>query len=151
MKLAEALNLRADLRIRISQLKGRLCDNAKVQEGELPSEEPEELLKELSNLIKEFEEIVKKINKTNCMTQTPDGSLTELIAKRDAMMLENSIRREFLKEASAKIDRYSNTEIKILSTVDVKIKQQENDLAAKKIRDLDTKIQLYNWTVDLLD
>ena len=47
MKLAEALSLRADLQKRLAQLKVRLVNNAKVQEGELPSEAPEDLLTEL--------------------------------------------------------------------------------------------------------
>ena len=47
MKLAEALILRADIQKRIEQLKSRLADNAKVQEGEKPSEEPKALLAEL--------------------------------------------------------------------------------------------------------
>lgn len=34
MKLAEALNLRADLQRRVEQLRMRLAQNAKVQEGE---------------------------------------------------------------------------------------------------------------------
>ena len=44
MKLAEALNLRADLQKRIANLRERLIKNAKVQEGDTPSEEPNMLL-----------------------------------------------------------------------------------------------------------
>ena len=51
MKLAEALNLRADLQKRIAALKDRLIRNAKVQEGDTPSEDPVMLLKELDNNI----------------------------------------------------------------------------------------------------
>ena len=51
MKLAEALNLRADLQKKITQLKERLLTNAKVQEGDKPSEAPEELLNELDCMI----------------------------------------------------------------------------------------------------
>ena len=39
MKLAEALSNRADLQRRISQLKGRLKDSHKVQEGDTPAED----------------------------------------------------------------------------------------------------------------
>ena len=45
LKLAEALLLRADLQKRIEQIKSRLKNNIMVQEGEAPSEEPEDLLK----------------------------------------------------------------------------------------------------------
>ena len=47
MKLAEALQERADLNRRIEQLRSRLLNNAMKQEGEEPSEDPKELLKEL--------------------------------------------------------------------------------------------------------
>ena len=43
MKLAEALNLRADLQKRIAQLKERLANNVKVQEGDSPAEDPKAL------------------------------------------------------------------------------------------------------------
>ena len=47
MKLAQALTLRKDLQIRMNQLVSRLNDNAKVQEGLQPNEDPYALLKEL--------------------------------------------------------------------------------------------------------
>ena len=47
MKLAEALQERADLNRNIEQLKNRLSSNALVQEGEQPVECPENLKQEL--------------------------------------------------------------------------------------------------------
>ena len=43
MKLAEALQERADLNRAIQQLENRLSNNALVQEGERPAEDPQEL------------------------------------------------------------------------------------------------------------
>ena len=43
MKLAEALNIRADLQRKVYQLKSRLIANSQVQEGDTPAEDPEEL------------------------------------------------------------------------------------------------------------
>ena len=60
MKLAEALNIRADLKKKILQLKERLLRNSKVQEGEEPSENPENLLLELNSNLLEFEILIKK-------------------------------------------------------------------------------------------
>ena len=40
MKLAEALQERADLNRRLQQLQQRLANNAIVQEGEQPAEDP---------------------------------------------------------------------------------------------------------------
>ena len=45
MKLAEALSIRKELQTRIDQLKVRINNNVRVQEGEEPAEEPQELLK----------------------------------------------------------------------------------------------------------
>ena len=47
MKLAEALQERADLNKKIEQLRSRITSNALMQEGVLPVEDPEQLLKEL--------------------------------------------------------------------------------------------------------
>ncbi|WP_101474304.1 MULTISPECIES: DIP1984 family protein [Fusobacterium] len=149
MKLAEALNLRADLKIRIKQLKERLIANSKVQEGDVPSENPEELLKELKGNLEQLEDLIKKINMTNSSTVVDGETLTDLIAKRDVLTMEISIKREFLASASEKINRYSNNEIKILSTIDVGKKQKEIDKLSKKLRELDTKIQGLNWTTEL--
>ena len=48
MKLAEALQERADLNRRIEQLRNRLENSALVQEGERPAEAPEVLLEAVS-------------------------------------------------------------------------------------------------------
>ena len=52
MKLAEALQERADLNRRIEQLRNRLENSALVQEGERPAEAPEVLLEELRLLLR---------------------------------------------------------------------------------------------------
>ena len=65
MKLAEALNQRADLRTRISQLGSRLNLNAKVQEGDSPSEDPTQLLSELEENTRQFEELIRRINRAS--------------------------------------------------------------------------------------
>ena len=90
MKLAEALNLRADLQKRIAALKDRLIRNAKVQEGDTPSEDPVMLLKELDNNIIELEKLIKAINKTNSSTYIENESIADIIAKRDAIGLKLS-------------------------------------------------------------
>ena len=151
MKLAEALTIRADLKKRIYQLKERLLLNAKVQEGEQPSENPEDLLKELNINFMEFEKYIKQINKTNNVTKCNNKTLTDLIAERDVLIMNIGIKRDFLKSASEKIDRYSNKEVKILSTINISEKQKEIDSLSKKLRELDVKIQELNWTTELIE
>ncbi|MBN1039665.1 hypothetical protein FDF12_00460 [Clostridium botulinum] len=151
MKLAEALNLRADLQKRIASLKERLIRNAKVQEGDAPSENPIVLLNELDNNIVELEKLIKVINKTNSITYVENESIADIIARRDVIGLKLSVLRSFVNTASEKIDRYSNKEIKILSTVDVAEKQAEVDNLSKEYRLIDTKLQGLNWTIDLVE
>lgn len=150
MKLAEALNLRADLQKRIANLRERLIKNAKVQEGDTPSEEPNMLLNELNDNIIELENIIKSINKTNSSTYIGNESISDIIAKRDTLGLKLSILRSFISESADKIERYSNKEIKILSTVNVAEKQKEIDKLSKEYRLIDTKLQGLNWTTDII-
>lgn len=150
MKLAEALNLRADLQKRIANLRERLIKNAKVQEGDTPSEEPNMLLNELNDNIIELENIIKSINKTNSSTYIGDESISDIIAKRDTLGLKLSILRSFISESANKIERYSNKEIKILSTVNVAEQQKEIDKLSKEYRLIDTKLQGLNWTTDII-
>ena len=71
MKLATALSERAELQRRISEIGTRLNQNAKVQEGEEPSEAPEMLLEELDRSVKRLEELIAGINRTNSATVHP--------------------------------------------------------------------------------
>ena len=73
MKLAEGLILRADLQKRMEQIRSRLYNNVLVQEGELPSEDPDLLLKEFLSLQKELTDIIKSINRTNNATLFNDS------------------------------------------------------------------------------
>jgi len=51
MKLAEALADRADLQRRVEQMRMRLQASARVQEGEIPLEDPRKLLEETERLV----------------------------------------------------------------------------------------------------
>ena len=151
MKLAQALILRSDTQKRIEQLKVRLLSNAKTQENEKPSEDPKLLLKELDKLTSELFTLICSINLTNSSAKFDGVSLTEMIAKKDALSLKANVLREFATSASQKVDLYSNSEIKILSTVDVAALQKQVDALSKEIRELEMKLQEANWTVDLVE
>ena len=150
MKLATALSERADLQRRITELSGRLNNNAKVQDGEKPSEDPNELLQELNRNFERLEELIARINHTNNETKSGEMTLTDLIAKRDCLKQKIGIMRSFLNAASEKVSRYSQTEIKILSTVKVAELQKEVDRLSKELRETDESIQSLNWTTELL-
>lgn len=149
MKLAEALQERADLNAKIDELRRRLGNNATVQEGEAPAEDPAELVAQLDGCIARLEELIAKINATNCATVTDKGTLTELIARRDCLNIRISAYRDLITDASCLSQRASRTEIKIISAVDVKALQKQADEMAKELRLVDNKIQETNWLTEL--
>lgn len=44
MKLAEVLLIRSDMQKKLAQIKGRIRNNVKVQDGDTPSEDPNKLM-----------------------------------------------------------------------------------------------------------
>ena len=84
MKLAEALQERADLNRKIEQLDSRLCNNCLVQEGEKPLENPEELLQELEYSVGRLEYLMERINITNSKTLVDGKTMTACIFSGDA-------------------------------------------------------------------
>ena len=151
MKLAEALQERADLNRRIEQLRYRLNNNVLVQEGEKPLEDPAALLEELESSFTRLEWLIARINLTNCAVKVEGRSLTELIARRDVLSLRAEAYRRLVEEASQNTHRATRTEIKILSAVDVPALQRQADDASRALRLLDNTLQATNWTADLME
>lgn len=150
MKLASALSERADIQRRLSELSERLANNAKVQEGDTPAEDPQELLAEMDGLIGRLETLIYRINMTNSKVETDGVSMTMMIARRDCLKKRIAMLRGFLDCASSKVERYSRAEIAVHSTVDVKELQKQVDGLSRELRELDEKIQELNWTTELL-
>ena len=149
MKLAEALAERADLQKRIEQTKARLKNNAWVQEGEQPAEDPVALEKELAALCEQLEELVTRINLTNAAAAEDGVSITALLARRDTLSAYTEALRDVLEEASRTPVRAARGEIKILPTVSVQQYRKKADALSKELRELDMRIQRLNWTTDL--
>ena len=163
MKLSEALILRKDIQSRLDEMENRLCACALTQEGESPAEDPAALLAEAESLTSQLSELCARINLTNSRTMTEGQSLTELLARRDALgrrqgllssLLSSAGRRQsllssLLSSASQAPRRASGREIRILPTVDIPALRKRLDASAKELRELDMRIQQINWTVDL--
>ncbi|MBK9152902.1 MAG: DIP1984 family protein [Chloracidobacterium sp.] len=150
MKLAEALILRSDIQKRIEQLRHRLTNNAKVQEGDAPAEKPDALLKELEGSAVELEKLIKRINKTNSKTEFAKGrTLTDALAERDVLLLRKGVYSGLVNAATVTQQLYSRSEIKFVATVNVGRTQKQADALAKQYRELDAKIQEFNWKTDL--
>ena len=152
MKLAEALILRADCQKRLQKIKERLIRSAKVQEGEEPPEQPQELIEELNNLINQLADLIQKINRTNSSTVLDENlSISDALAQRDSIQLKRSIYDSVIQTAASRQDRYGRSEIKYLSTVNIAELQTEADRMARDYRQLDTKIQQANWNTELVE
>ena len=150
MKLAEALSLRKDLQKKIDQLSSRLTQNVKIQEGDEPAEQPEELLKVLDECLKQLEELILKINITNLKKERNGRTLTAMMAERDMLTKRIGILREAFNAATQTQDRYSRTEIKYVSTIDIKALNKQIDHFSQELRKLDMQIQATNFEVDLV-
>lgn len=149
MKLAEALNLRADLQKRVAQIKERLNNNIKVQEGDAPAEAPEALFRELDATLAQLQEMIFRINRTNLATVWEGRCLTDMIAEKDTLALRISVLREVLGNANVRNDRFSRNEIKFVRTIDIAALQKQIDGLSKQLRELDVRLQQANWMTDL--
>lgn len=151
MKLAEALQERADLNRNIEQLRSRLNNNVLVQEGEQTAEDPRILKESLDQSIERLGYLIAQINKTNCETIVDGMSLTEMIAKKDVLAVKISTYKDIVYTAAQTTYRARNTEIKIKSAIEVSSWQAEIDQMAKSLRLLDNKLQESNWKTDLIE
>lgn len=151
MKLAEALIQRADCQKKIAQLRQRLNRSAKVQEGEQPPENPQELLVELENALADLTALIQRINRTNSNTPLENGTLSDALAQRDTLATRRSVLDSLIQEAAIIHNRYSRSEVRFVSTVDIAALQRQVDSASQAYRLLDSQIQALNWQVDLLD
>lgn len=152
MRLAEALILRADTQKKIQQLGERLNRSARVQEGDEPPEDPADLLSELDQRIATLTRLIQQINHTNSETAFGDGqTLTDALAERDTAVLKRNILASLIDNTAVTQSRYSRSEVKFYSTVNVANLQKQVDDLAKRHRELDTRIQELNWQTDLIE
>jgi hypothetical protein len=152
MKLAEALILRADSQKRIEQLKQRLVRSARVQEGDQPAENPQDLLAELEQTAAQLTSLIQRINRTNVQTELEQGlTLSDGLAVRDVLQIRQTVYRELARAAVVTQDRMTRSEIRYRSTVNVQDIQQQADAVAKEHRELDARIQALNWQTELVE
>lgn len=152
MKLAEALVLRADTQKRLAQLRDRIADNARFQEGDDPSEDPRALLEEAERVVAELEDLIRRVNRTNAAA-TFDGTrtLTDALAEREALLKRRALYAEAAKAASGRQDRFLRSEIRMVAALEVPELQRRVDEISRDYRELDTRIQELNWATELSD
>jgi len=152
MKLAEALIQRADMQKRLEELRQRMQANAKVQEGDQPSERPDDLLREFDRVADELTLLIQRINRTNTTTSLDDGqSVTDALAQRDNLARKQFAYRELAMAATITQTRFTRAELRFISTVDVAALQRRADETAQARRALDARIQELNWQIELIE
>ncbi len=151
LKLAEALQERADLNRKIENLRSRIGNSLLVQEGEEPGEDPHELLKNLEEALSRLAYLMAAINLTNCRTKVDGMTLTEMIAKKDALLLKVSAYKDMVYTAGQTAARARGTEIKVKAAIRPADLQREADRAAMEARKLDNLLQETNWKTKLME
>ena len=151
MKLAEALSKRSQLMEKVSQLKVRLNDCIKVQEGDVPAESPDSVIKELDRTLEELGSLIYHINLTNTLTEVDGQTITSLLALRDVRSMKVKTLGEALKVLTEREDRYNRNEIRFVRTVDVKDFRHIYDRSVAELRELDLRIQALGWTTELIE
>ena len=150
MKLAEALQRRADLNREIDQLESHISNNMLVQDGENPNEKPSDLFSELNSKLEELNDLIARINLTNAVVKAEGKTLTQLIADRDVLSRKIAVYKSAVYQASLNTSRARNTEIKVLPTINVQSFQKEIDRMSRQLRETDNAIQSTNWTEELI-
>jgi len=150
MKLAEALIDRAECQNRLENLKERLLLSAKVQEGDPPPEDPIQLIEEVELVSSQLLNLIQRINATNSVTKLAKGlTISNAIAQRDVLVKRWHIYKVLADKATITQDRYSKSEVRFESTVNVSDIRKKADDLARQYRDLDARIQEANWANEL--
>lgn len=154
MKLGEALTLRKDLGSRYKEVFQRLTSNIVIEKGTEPVFDIEALSKESEALLAQEADLIKRINKTNALTILEDStSISDLIARRDFLVKLKAHFTTIGGTARPRRERdYGGVApIEYVPLLDARVATAAQDKVAKEFRELDTKLQELNWSVDLLD
>ena len=149
MKLAEALQERADAKRLIARLNTRLAANAVAQEGEAPAEDPSELLKALDGCLARMG---NADGEDQPRQQRHRGRRPHAHGDdRPARLLRERISayQKLIDAASQSVQRMGRAEIRIVRTVDVRALQKQVDALCAEQRRLDNEIQQANWMTEI--
>lgn len=151
MKLAEALQRRADLRQKIDTVANRMKENVLVQEGTEADFDVAQLAAEHKALMDEWVALVGRIGRTNhvAMDSATGKTLADLLVMREAAKMEKEAYDGIVAVYGEKSWRTRGAELKIISTFKAKDAQKHVDDAAKRFRELDNTIQMLNWATEL--
>jgi hypothetical protein len=152
VKLAEALIVRADCQKNFEQLKQRIVRSAKVQEGDEPPENPNDLMAECERVAEQLADLIKRINRTNSRSEFQPGVMvSDALAYRDVLSLRRRVYSDLAQAASVTQAVYSKSEVRFKAPVNVADIQKKVDELSKEYREMDARIQEINWKIDLVE
>lgn len=151
MKLAEALQMRAELQNKSDSLQKRVCANMKVLQGEEPLEDPKALLSELFSVHDRLSDMIGRINAKNNAVTLPDGrTLAQALIERDALMKKRKMLTAITESVFSReysIARSMENKVTILLSMH-DLHAQIEDMS-RQFRQLDSIIQTINWQTEL--
>ena len=151
MRLAEALAERKALDARLSSIEGRLRANARIQEGDAVSEDPERLFALLDSTAEELRTLMVRIARTNRETVVDGRPLADWIAERDVSWRRLRVLQSALRAAAPSYDRHGGPgSVRSVTTFSTARRHAELDALALRINAMDARIQQANWETELL-
>ncbi|MDM1763217.1 DIP1984 family protein [Acinetobacter sichuanensis] len=151
MKVAEALLIKSDHQKKLTSLKQRININVLVKDGEEPSEDPNELIKQAFSISQDLQGIISNIYLTYARTKLSDGrSFINVINQRDDLIEKQTILMQAI-ENSEQFNRCNISEVKWKKIISVARLQKQADEISMKIRELNMKIQEANWQIEMYD
>ena len=109
------------------------------------------MIAELERVSTELLDLIKRINRTNSATAFAGrGTISDALAERDVLALQRAAYAELAQTAAISPGRFTRSEVKYISTINVAEIQKRADELAKNYRDLDARIQELNWQTELV-
>lgn len=104
----------------------------------------------MDRLSGELVSLIRRINRTNSATPFEDETtLSDVLAERDVLGLKRGLLADVAQAASVRQDRYSRSEVKFITSIDVRDLQRQVDGLSAQYRQLDARIQEKNWQTSL--
>ena len=151
MKLAEALMERAAMQKRLGELRDRIAETTKTGEGQAPPEDSEPLLREAMGIMDDVGALMVRINRSNNVAKLDDGRpLAEAITERDSIIAKQKLLRDAAISTRRPDNRWGHLAREQI-VVDVKKLYKQADDLGERARKLNMRIQLVNWSFDLVD
>lgn len=95
--------------------------------------------------------MICRINRTNCIAKDNEVALADLLCKREILQKKQFLLRSVAQAGTITRSRHSGHEVRFVSTISVALLQRQADDYACAYREIDTRIQRLNWTVDLIN